>query len=350
MGGCLSIARLIFVSSVCLFTAIGIMAYLKKTSHVSLLDLSAKDIPKNNITPPQVVPHTPPASAAIVVGTCSPSSMSPEEMHKETKEIRDDFPRIDRIHQLFSTKGFKLPIVDTVTYNSRVEWLKGRPAWIADYATHYATSRHFIARSLNGKPDYFSQKISTGGQFNVFRKDKEIQFYLLVDISRRIMGLYYFDKGTNERVLLKTYNVGLGRSDTHSPSGCCTPLGLYSLGNKIAIYQPGTLGLIQGKSVEMVQVYGTRWIPFGQEIERCTAPAKGIGLHGISWINLMDGKGLVEDRSFLNRDEGDGSVRLASEDIEEIFSIVITKPTFILLVKDFHEARLPGIEVDIPTH
>jgi hypothetical protein len=51
----------------------------------------------------------------------------------------------------------------------------------------------------------------------------------------------------------------------------------------------------------------------------------------------------------LNTYDGNGNIRLASEDIEEIFSIVITKPSFILLVKDFHDARLPGIEVDLPT-
>jgi L,D-transpeptidase catalytic domain len=290
------------------------------------------------------------ASAATASQKSGGQVTAPPSNQSSKNIAGDDFPHIDRIHQLFSTKGFKLPIVDTVTYNSRVEWLKGRPAWIADYAAHYATSRHFIARSLNGKLDYFSQKVSTGSRFNVFRTDKDIQFYLLVDVSRCKMGLYYFDKGTNERVLLKTYSVGLGRFDPHSPSGRQTPLGLYSLGNKIAIYQPGTMGLFMGKSVEMMQVYGTRWIPFGQEIEHCTAPAKGIGLHGLAFVNQSDGKGLIEDRSSLNQDKGDGSIRLASEDMEEIFATVITKPTFVLLVKDFHDARLPGIEVDIPTH
>ena len=98
-------------------------------------------------------------------------------------------------------------------------WLKGRPAWIADYAAYYNTSRHFIARSLNGKPDYFSQKVSQGSSFNVFRKDKNIQFFLLVDVSRCKMGFYYIDLDTNESILLKTYRVGLGRLDTSKASG-----------------------------------------------------------------------------------------------------------------------------------
>ena len=72
--------------------------------------------------------------------------------------IKDTFPEADRMAQLFRTKGEKLPIVETVSYTSRVDWLKGRPAWIADYAAHFATSRHFIARSLNGKADYLRKK------------------------------------------------------------------------------------------------------------------------------------------------------------------------------------------------
>lgn len=341
----------------CLFAAIGVVAFIKKSpSDPASLRVSAKPVPA------PVVPHTPPASAAALAKAAAPTSTAaasktetqapastPVSSQGDKTDSGDDFPQVDRINQLFNTKGVKLPIVDTVTYNSRVEWLKGRPAWIADYAVHFSTSRHFIARSLNGKPDYFSQKVSTGNKFNVFRTDKDIQFYLLIDISRCKLGLYYFDKGTNERVLLKTYAVGLGRKDTNSPSGCATPLGLYSLGSKIAVYQPGTMGAFGNKKVEMVQLFGTRWIPFDQEIEKCTSPSKGLGLHGIPLQPQSDGSGFIENRAFLNTYDGNGNIRLASEDIEEIFSIVITKPSFILLVKDFHEARLPGIEVDLPT-
>ena len=102
--------------------------------------------------------------------------------------VKEDFPNIDRIFQLFTNGPMKLPIVETVTYSTSVPWLKGRPAWIADYANFYSTSRHFIARSLNGKADYFTQKVSAGSRFNVFRKDKNINFYLLIDLSRCKMG------------------------------------------------------------------------------------------------------------------------------------------------------------------
>ena len=71
------------------------------------------------------------------------------------------------------------------------------------------------------------------------------------------MGLYYLDIGTNERVHLKTYNVGLGKKNPQLPSGSLTPLGTYSLGNKIAVYKPGVNGQYMNKSTEMVRVFGT---------------------------------------------------------------------------------------------
>ena len=261
----------------------------------------------------------------------------------ETK-VDEELPEVDRIAQLFATDSSKLPIVETVSYTSRVPWLKGRPAWIADYATHYETSRHFIARSLNRKPDYFTQKISPGDRFNVFRKDKNIQFHLLIDLSRCRMWFYCIDADANERILLKTYRVGLGRTDTTRSSGSLTPLGKYSLGEKVAIYKPGVTGIFQEKKVEMIRVFGTRWIPFEKEVDGCTEPAKGYGLHGLPWAEDSITGNLVEDLSKLGRFDSDGCIRLVSSDIEEIFAIVLTKPTTVELVKDFHLAKLPGIE------
>jgi hypothetical protein len=52
----------------------------------------------------------------------------------------------------------------------------------------------------------------------------------------------------------------------------------------------------------------------------------------------------VEDKAKLGKYDSDGCVRLAAEDVEEIFAIVLTKPTTVDLVKDFREATLPGIE------
>lgn len=261
--------------------------------------------------------------------------------------IKEEFPNIDRIFQLFTTGPTRLPIVETVTYSTNVPWLKGRPAWIADYASHYNTSRHFIARSLNGKPDYFTQKVSSGSRFNVFRKDKNINFYLLIDISRCKMGFYYVDLDSNERVLLKTYTVGLGRIQEQSASGILTPLGKFSLGSKIGIYKPGTMGYFQDQKTEMIQVFGTRWIPFDQEFEGATAPAKGFGIHGAPWTMQKTGT-LTERTDVVGKYESDGCIRLFQDDMEELFSIVITKPTYVVIVKDFREAKLPGIEVASP--
>ncbi len=79
---------------------------------------------------------------------------------KEEKKIaRNDvaLPDADRISEFFNKGMPQLPIVKTITYSSHVSWIKGRPAWIADYARHYKTSRFFISRSLTGKENYFSQ-------------------------------------------------------------------------------------------------------------------------------------------------------------------------------------------------
>ena len=58
---------------------------------------------------------------------------------------------------------------------------------------------------------------------------------------------------------------------------------------------------------------------------------------------------MVENRESIGAYDSDGCIRLSSEDIEELFAIVLTKPTFIEIVKDFHEAKLPGVEVAAPS-
>jgi len=40
----------------------------------------------------------------------------------------------------------------------------------------------------------------------------------------------------------------------------------------------------------------------------------------------------------------DGCIRLATPDMEELFAVIVTKPTVIEIVKDFNDARLPGTE------
>jgi len=279
---------------------------------------------------------------ATVIASAPPPPASTADV-KPVARPNEVLPEGNRIEELFSIKGPQLPIVETITYKSRVAWQKGRPAWLSDYAGHYRTSRHFIARSLNGKPDYFKQDLAEGGRFNVLRADKNINFYLVVDLSRCKMWLYYHDVDSNDRVLLKTYSVGLGRVDSSKPSGLLTPLGRYSLGDKIAIYKPKMMGHYNGEPAEMIRIFGSRWIPFDKEVGNCTAQAKGFGIHGVPW--QINEKGvLTQDCSSLGKYQSDGCLRLASADIEEIFAVVITRPTYVELVKDFHDAALPGVE------
>lgn len=256
----------------------------------------------------------------------------------------DGLPNADLVQRLFHPGQPMLPIVETITYSSRVPWQNERAAWVADYAAHYNTSRHFIARSLNRKPDYFTQNVANGDRFNVLKEGKNISFYLLVDLSRCKLWFYYLDGDSNERVLLKRYDVGLGRQDPSRGSGSLTPLGKYSLGSKVAIYRPTVTGIYQGERVEMVRIFGSRWIPFDQELAHCTEPAKGFGLHGAPYVEEGEAKELKESLAGIGRYDSDGCIRLAAADIEELFSIVISRPTTVEIVSDFHDAQLPGEE------
>lgn len=269
----------------------------------------------------------------------------PEESKPSLIALEAELPDANRMALFFNTGWPKLPIVETVTYSSRVDWLAGRPAWVADYAAHFKTSRHFIARSLNGKVDYQTQNVANGDKFNVLRSDVDLEFYLVADLSRCRMWVYYLDVAKNERVLLTSYPIGVGREEGGRASGLLTPLGKYKLGSKIAVYRPGTMGLYNNEKTEMIRVFGTRWIPFEQEVKGCTAPARGFGIHGCPWSDNSSGE-LAEDLSGLGDRASDGCIRLQTRDMEELFSIIISRPTTIELVSDFFQATPPGREVE----
>lgn len=326
----MSTAKYFFIGVIVLFGVIGLRGWIKKGSLQR--EVPVKQVVQQVVkpTPP---PAPPPAPKKVVEKAAPPAPAASVDL----------LAAVDRVKQLFVFDSSKLPFVETVSYTSRVPWLKGRPAWISDYASHYQTSRHFIARSLNKKVDYFSQKIGPGDKFNVFKKDKNLQFHLVIDLMKNKMRFYAFDGDTSERFLLKTYSVGTGRIDAQKKSGYLTPLGVYQLGEKVAIYKPTTTGFFQDKKTEMIRVFGTRWIPFDKEVEGCSEDPKGFGIHGAPWVSDAGGQ-LVEDRSTVGKCDSDGCIRLLQEDIEELFAIVITKPTFVYLVKDFQEAKLPGVE------
>lgn len=318
-------ARFFLLASVALFVFIGVAGAMKKKTE--------KHEPAQTQVKEEVLVYEEEQEIA-------------EDQERQEEEVVLARDSIDRIRGLFTTGPSKLPIVETIRYTSRVPWLKGRPAWITDYASYFKTSRHFIARSLNGKPDYLTQRVASGNKFNVLSIDKKISFYLLVDISRLKMHFYYLDEGTDERVLLKTYDVGLGRKDANSPSGCLTPTGKYRLGEKVAIYKPGVHDFFQDEDIEMIQVFGTRWIPFEEEIEGCIADAKGYGIHGAPWFHRSEDGELYEDRETIGKFDSDGCIRLNQNDVEELFAIVISRPTTIEVVKHFKDAKLPGWEAD----
>jgi hypothetical protein len=267
----------------------------------------------------------------------------PATVDKSKEHISKETSHVNRISQLFSKGEDKLPFMETIKYRSKVSWLKGRPAWLVDYASHYQTSSYFISRSLTGKEDYFTQSYSNGDRFNVFKKGVDVSFHLLVDLKEKIMWFYYLNQASGERLLLRTYPVGLGREDSTSSSGYLTPTGKYSLGDRTAIYKPGVKGIFRSKPVEMIRVFGTRWIPFEKEISNCSAPAKGFGIHGAPW-EVKSGK-LEEDIRSIQYYESDGCIRLEKKDIEELFAIIITKPTTIEIVPNFSLAQLPGEEI-----
>jgi lipoprotein-anchoring transpeptidase ErfK/SrfK len=331
-----ALARVFLIGTTVTFASIGTVAFFKKKS-------DKPPVVKTAI--PVQVEEVPLATA--VVQPLQPVFVPLAQPVIEVPSEEEALPDVDRISRLFALDSSKLPIVETLSYTSRVPWLKGRPAWLADYATYFATSRHFIARSLNRKPDYFTQKVSPGDRFNVFKRDKDLQFHLMIDLSRCKMWFYSFDIEANERVLLKTYRVGIGRQDAKTASGFLTPTGKYLLGNKIAIYKAATMGFFQENKIEMIRVFGTRWIPFDQEVENCSEGAKGFGIHGAPWTLDSSTGQFSEDRSKIGKYDSDGCIRLSSEDMEELFSIIITKPTIIEIVKDYHEARLPGVEKNL---
>lgn len=327
----MSLSKVFVVLTVLLFSGIGVLALFKG---------GKKEETPVKTTVPETVVEIPLEPVAIVES--KPEIKTPEVVPVQSPVVTAEIPQnVDRIDEFFNRGDNKFPIVQTITYKSKVAWMKGRQAWLSDYASHYKTSRHFIARSLNGRPDYFKQEVAEGDKFNVLRDDKHFEFYLLVDVLKCKLYFYYLDNDTHQLTLVKTYNVGLGRVDESTESGYLTPLGKYTLGDKIAVYRPKTISYHQGEKVEMVRVFGTRWIPFAEEVEGCTAPPKGYGLHGLPWTPNTKGE-LSENLSSIGRYESDGCIRLATNDIEELFSIIISRPTTIEIVKGIENAKLPG--------
>ena len=261
--------------------------------------------------------------------------------HSDDSKLPKD---VDLMTQLFQPYPPLLPIVKTVDYKSRVDWLIGRAAYLGDYASHFKTSKHFISRSLHGMGQYLSDAVSKGDRFNVLDPDKKIEFHLVLDLSRLKMWAYYYDVDTDKRGLLKSYHVCAGRLDPTTASGSLTPFGTFMLGNEIAVYNDDSPGTRFGEQIKMISVFGKRWIPLSREVAGCTAGCKGLGIHGTPWLTNEQTGELYEDRSCIGQYLSSGCVRLLSEDIEEIFSVIVSRPSYMHVVKDFVDANLPGCE------
>jgi hypothetical protein len=334
----MTLPKLLAFTALILFSVIGIAAYFKNGN-----DDSKQVIAYHSNSPIEVDIDSDQNSITTIQPALPAVIESPKEIHivAAASEISpksgETPPEADRIDELFNINGPKLPIVETISYKSKTAWMKGRPAWLSDYAGHFKTSRHFIARSWNGKPDYLKQDIPEGAKFNILKPEKNIHFNLVVDTSRCKMWFYYHDLDTNDKVLIKTYKVGLGRIDPSKVSGILTPLGVYSLGSRIAVYKAKDVANHNGTKTEMIRVFGTRWIPFEKEISKVTAPAKGFGIHGAPWV--MKNGALKEDIESISKYESDGCVRMSKDDIEELYAIIITRPTTIELVKDYFDAE-----------
>lgn len=325
------------VLAIAIVALTGLVAFFSWPSKEKLVDpeqqvVEIAPIAEIEAVPIAIIEESPPVRAVSVECT-------PLKSRSEDKDLPAD---VDRMAQLFQPYPPTLPFVETIAYTGRVDWVAGRSAYLGDYASHFQTSKHFISRSLHGAGTYLSDRVSKGDRFNVYRKDKQIEFHLVLDLSRLKLWLYCYDKGEDAKILLKTYPVCAGKLDPHSRSGSLTPLGTFAIGNDFAVYDKGVKGNFKNESCEMVTVYGMRWISLGRELAGCTGSSKGLGLHGVPWRRSPSGEELVESRNLIGNYESGGCISLLTEDIEELYAVIVSKPAILHIVEDFIDAKVPG--------
>jgi hypothetical protein len=124
-------------------------------------------------------------------------------------------------------------------------------------------------------------------------------------------------------------------------SGLLTPTGTYKLGNRIAVFKPKMMGWHKNKRVELVRVFGTRWIPFDREVEDCSEPAKGYGIHGTPWVYDEQRQAVFDDPSSIGGYQSDGCIRLKTADIEELYSVITTREAVVQIVTNVQHAKVP---------
>jgi len=348
----MSLQRIFIAFSILLFGTIGALALNKKqkssreTSKIAQKETKKESVQSFQSEPIEIdwkklQPTNHETAQNLAENEVKNESQSEPEFQQNFLAKQEDLLEdVDNIDLLFQ-KGSDLPIVETIRYKSRVSWKPGKSAWLIDYASHYSTPIDFIARSLNGVKDYSVKTINDGQEFNILKQNNDFSFHVLIDLSRCKMWLYYLYPEEQETVLLKTYRVGLGRLTDQTKSGSLTPLGTYKLGNRIAIFKPKMMGMHKNKRVELIRVFGTRWIPFEREVANCTEPAKGFGIHGTPWTFDDETERLSENSTSIGKYESDGCIRVKTADMEELFAVISTRPTTVEIVRSFEQAKLP---------
>ena len=341
----MSLPKLFLTVSVVLFLAIGVVAIAKRTtvapSVVATEAVAQQEVDIHLLARPKEVQQL--IVAPIQTELPSPAASLPQPVEERPVVIEHD-AEPESLDALFA-KNSSCQIVETVTYKSRVPWKQGRPAWLIDYANYYKTPLDFLYRSLNGNGDYTPRDVSEGKQFTVFRRDVDFRFHIVISLASCRMRVYYVMPEERRVVFLKGYIVCTGKKDSSKASGSLTPLGTYQLGSKYAVFGPKMMGMYKGKKVELMQIFGSHWIPFEKAIGPCTEPAKGFGIHGTPVLpNSKTGR-LEEDTSSLGHYESDGCIRLAGKDMKELFSIVSTRPAYVEIVPSFQQSKLLSGEI-----
>lgn len=365
----MTLSRLFLLISLLLFGTIGVLAFAKNkkkntTDSLPTEKVCAESKPlvqqknsgrgeiqervdfsllQTNHVPAPVSPSRSMGNAELGVDTASDQKEVKRHGEEALREVaavvieHDDEP--EAMSQLF-IKGSDCPIIETVRYSSRVEWKPRKQAWLVDYATHYRTPLDFIVRSIAGRPGVEAPPVKEGQQFTVLRSNVSFYFHAVISFASMKLRLYYVLPKENKAVFLKSYPVCLGRKDSSKASGSLTPFGVYLLGSRVACFKPKMMGTHKGHRVELMQVFGTRWIPFEKEISGCTEPARGFGVHGAPFIRSEGEGSLSEDPSSIGTWASDGCIRLKKEDVEELFSVISTRSTYVEILPDFQESSL----------
>jgi len=336
----MNVPKLFLTLSVLLFAGIGSLALVKQKQDKSPLPKKKTEVSdsKQEVDPSLL---SKPAELTPLSSSKQPTELPlpAVEMASDEQPLvieHDDEP--EALAALF-VKGSTCPIVKTIRYKSHVSWKSGRPAWLIDYAKHYKTPLEFLYRSIYNGEDRVPSSVTDGVEFNVYRDDVDFRFHLVVSLSSCTMRMYYVLQKEKKVVFLKSYRICAGRKSDHTPSGCLTPIGLFQLGPKVAVFKPHMMGPYKGKRIELIQIFGSHWIPFEKEIADCSEPAKGYGIHGTPMVR--NAKGEVEEQiETLGGHYSDGCVRLSSTEIKELFSVISTRKTYIEIVPSFQQSRL----------